>query len=1272
MPRWPIDSLASGVPVFLVMDAVVKATILLCLTTAVVGFLRRSSAAVRHRLWSLALCGLIVVPFLSWVLPGWRLPILPSTIGVPGSRAPSNGGTAELGSDPTMNGGSPDGIPRAQLNVARGPARPTQASPPSHTADSSGTSSRKSSVVRFFVAAGAGLRKPARLMLIWVLGLIAVALPALAGVVGNEWRRRQSRRVVDQNWLRLLDALAGQLALRRRIELRASPAPLIPMTWGVLRPVVLLPEQAEQWPEPARRLVLLHELAHIKRWDVGFQLIGRLATAIYWFHPLAWYALHRLRAECECACDDYVVHLGARRTDYARQLVELARSLRAARLSAAVPVTRTNTLEQRIKDLFDDGRSHQLMGSRPATRLLAGALVLMTGLAAIRTGTSGGEPFGIRAAAAPAATSQVQDKPKTVTPAAVAPAAEKSPVAISEESLPATFTHPITMSGRALDPAGKPISGARVYLASLSPGYKRIAETTTDTAGRYEFHNMPLPIERANTVSGRDTGWFQVFGEAQGFGFAWRPQKSFFPQPKPANITYEPEYRDPPGRYEANDNIVLDLNFPRAARLSGTIVDDRGNLLADARLEIRDCESLKVVDDVIPGWTFDTLNQRDSAPPSMKIRTTDAQGRFEFTGLPVNCRFRIDLRAKGFPDRWLYAATTREPLPEHDGFPVLIGDFRVTLATPLNVPFKIVFGDTGGPASKVAVSAGSGLATTLETTDDQGRVTLRIPPGTYRTQYLPARGTPYLITEGQLTVGAKPPDEPVVGALPPAAIIEVTVVDADTGAGIPNVDLWRQSGPNGRRELPYFRSWEVATRIAWVERPRTDARGKLRTLIEPGTHRIGVGFQSYPLSHAVVESTGQQVECRAGETVQLKFTMRKRPSSGRTMRIRVLGPDDEPLAGAKIFANVTTTEPKIINRDYICNSNGQAEVALPDASVEMLRLWASKGGYVTWHAHWWSKVQVDGHVLPAEYTFHLDKGTRIGSVVKNESGDPIAGVKVQVQLVQPAAVVHIDPRKNQRAFADMSLAQGEHSKTTDAQGRWSLDDVPPGDNVEFTLMLTHPDYVSDYSWEGLRQNEQHITTRSLRDRDATIVMHRGISVTGFVLSADGNRIEDAIVMWGDDPHANAPSASQQTRTDATGHYRLPPLPRGPLTVTVVAKDWAPAQQTLQISPEISSASFRLQSGKLLRIRFVDEAGGAIPGVSVTTERWRGGMTLYNRGMPDIFDPKIPRGADRQGIYEWNWAPEDPVTFAFFKEGFQPLRDRSLAAGQGEHVITLRR
>jgi hypothetical protein len=135
---------------------------------------------------------------------------------------------------------------------------------------------------------------------------------------------------------------------------------------------------------------------------------------------------------------------------------------------------------------------------------------------------------------------------------------------------------------------------------------------------------------------------------------------------------------------------------------------------------------------------------------------------------------------------------------------------------------------------------------------------------------------PYLVTDGELVVGANSPAEPVVAILRPAGIIDVTVVDAETGAGIPDDDLWQQTGPNGGREVLYIRSSEVATRIAWVEKPRTDIHGKLRALVEPGTHRIGVGFQSYPMSHEVVESRGQEVKSHPGVTIQLKFTMRER------------------------------------------------------------------------------------------------------------------------------------------------------------------------------------------------------------------------------------------------------------------------------------------------------------------------------------------------------------------------------------------------------------
>src|SRR5262249_15094934 len=155
-------------------------------------------------------------------------PILPSTMGLTGSRASWNRGAAELGSKQTVNVGSTDSIHPPQSDPNQGRPGPLQAPRPGHPDGSSGPSSRPSSVAQSLVAPGAALRESPWMMLVWVLGFIVVALPALAGVVRNEWRRRRSQQVVDQNWLQLLDGLTRQFVIRRRIELRTSPASLIP------------------------------------------------------------------------------------------------------------------------------------------------------------------------------------------------------------------------------------------------------------------------------------------------------------------------------------------------------------------------------------------------------------------------------------------------------------------------------------------------------------------------------------------------------------------------------------------------------------------------------------------------------------------------------------------------------------------------------------------------------------------------------------------------------------------------------------------------------------------------------------------------------------------------------------------------------------------------------------------------------------------------------------------------------------------------------------
>jgi bla regulator protein blaR1 len=78
-------------------------------------------------------------------------------------------------------------------------------------------------------------------------------------------------------------------------------------------------------------------------------------------------------------------------------------------------------------------------------------------------------------------------------------------------------------------------------------------------------------------------------------------------------------------------------------------------------------------------------------------------------------------------------------------------------------------------------------------------------------------------------------------------------------------------------------------------------------------------------------------------------------SQGRTLRIHVLGPDGKPLPGAKIFANIVTTDRKIVNQDYFSDVDGWATVELPEARTDILKFWASKVGYVKWFASWWPK-----------------------------------------------------------------------------------------------------------------------------------------------------------------------------------------------------------------------------------------------------------------------------------------------------------------------------
>lgn len=383
----------------------------------------------------------------------------------------------------------------------------------------------------------------------------------------------------------------------------------------------------------------------------------------------------------------------------------------------------------------------------------------------------------------------------------------------------------------------------------------------------------------------------------------------------------------------------------------------------------------------------------------------------------------------------------------------------------------------------------------------------------------------------------------------------------------------------------------------------------------------------------------------------------------RLIRIRVVQQSGKAMPGAKIHVGLWTKEPFAANRDFVCDAQGYAQVELPH-SVDILRLWATADGYVPLFAHWESdELQGDGSRIPEEFTFKLQKGTVVGGLVKNEDGQPIAGAKVEVRLPFGA-----QQRQDRTRFSTW-LAEGEDARITDAQGRWTLDNVPAGDDVELTVRLSHPDYVSDYYW-GLMQKHANVTTASLRRQEGTIVMARGIRVAGSVTDPAGKPVAGAIVVWGEDPY-RVPG-SQEVRTDERGAYRFPPLPPMPVTLTVIAQGWAPDLKKTTITSGNPPVDFQLKPGKTLRLRFVDDSGKPVPEVSVGIAGWRGGKSLYTHKHPNVLDTKIPAQADKNGVYEWTWAPPDQVEYSFGKQGYQFVRNQPYSADGVAHEVRLSR
>ncbi|HYO83952.1 MAG TPA: M56 family metallopeptidase [Bryobacteraceae bacterium] len=195
---------------------------------------------------------------------------------------------------------------------------------------------------------------------------------------------RLKRSGVPSAWLGArTQELAIQRGIDRNVTVLTHSSISGPLTCGFIRPVILLPEDAQSWDGGDLRRALIHELEHIRRFDWAVQTLARTATALYWFHPLAWLALRSHAVEAERACDDAVLE-SEESTEYAEQLVSLARRLNSASLHHALGMANPSDLHTRVRALLKVDQSRGTLRSTAVIAATAAALAIVATVGPVR------------------------------------------------------------------------------------------------------------------------------------------------------------------------------------------------------------------------------------------------------------------------------------------------------------------------------------------------------------------------------------------------------------------------------------------------------------------------------------------------------------------------------------------------------------------------------------------------------------------------------------------------------------------------------------------------------------------------------------------------------------------------------------------------------------------------------------------------------------------------------------------------------------------------
>lgn len=291
---------------------------------------------------------------------------------------------------------------------------------------------------------------------IWLAGVMISLLPVIVGHIRVRLLVARTTPFSADHWPDVAAVLP--VLPKTQPELRMYPGAIVPFVFGLQHPQIVVPADWADWSVSRRRAVLLHELAHIQRRDIASQLLANVVTALWWFQPLCWLNRSSLRRESERACDALVLRSGVRASEYASELLAVAKTFTENRLtsSAAIAMAGRGDLQHRLYAILDP--QHAAATRRPVAALVA--LVILT----------------------------VTASAVTPIPESNAPGGKFMNRSLFSGLLAAAGLSAATIGGSVLDPSGAAVPDAQASL--YNPDTSQRQQTSTSLDGKFTFQSL--------------------------------------------------------------------------------------------------------------------------------------------------------------------------------------------------------------------------------------------------------------------------------------------------------------------------------------------------------------------------------------------------------------------------------------------------------------------------------------------------------------------------------------------------------------------------------------------------------------------------------------------------------------------------------------------------------------------------------------------------------------------------------------------------------------